>query len=420
MGGSGVSRPRSAAEEGLEFALGSSRRTTAHRAEEELGTLWQAAGAEAEARGGPGVVRVRELNLIVRASSRDVSDRVGEVAGHIAGCHPARVIVILEESPGRGGGKELEAWITAACFRSREGDRQICWEQVNILAGGADPVQVQAATASLLIPDIPVMLWWPGELRTDRPLFQGLIELSQRLIFDSSDCRDLRGDWHGVREALRAKGRTWSVEDISWRRLGPWRELVAEPFDDPVRLPFLSQIEEIRIAYEAGSTIEPGVGSAGSPVARALLLAGWLGSRLGWLPEGRGWTKSGDDLVGYFRPVEGGRSVRLRLVPAYDSPCTFGGVVEFEMLAADELGGNRRSLLVSRHEQACVCASWYWSAGQQELVRTLEMPVPEEDRLLCEALEPGPPDPLYEEAFSVATGLAVLPGGRLLEGGGEG
>ena len=80
------------------------------------------------------------------------------------------------------------------------------------------------------------------------------------------------------REALRPRERRWPrsayVVDLAWLRSTPWRERVAATFDPPRLRPDLR-------AISAASR------SATTPTRRppALLLVGWLASRLGWEPE---------------------------------------------------------------------------------------------------------------------------------------
>ena len=52
----------------------------------------------------------------------------------------------------------------------------------------------------------------------------------------------------------------------------PWRERLAASFDLPERQPALAHVDELDIRHRDGSS------------ASALLLAGWLASRLGWKP----------------------------------------------------------------------------------------------------------------------------------------
>jgi Glucose-6-phosphate dehydrogenase subunit len=60
------------------------------------------------------------------------------------------------------------------------------------------------------------------------------------------------------------------VVDLAWLRTTPWRERLAASFDPPERLAVLDRLGALSVRHRPGST------------ASALLLAGWLASRLQW------------------------------------------------------------------------------------------------------------------------------------------
>ena len=68
-----------------------------------------------------------------------------------------------------------------------------------------------------------------------------------------------------------------AVTDMNWGRLTPWREMVAGFFDPPNIRPYLDRIGHVNIEYAMPE-------SHHGPINRsqALLVAGWLASRLGW------------------------------------------------------------------------------------------------------------------------------------------
>ena len=65
------------------------------------------------------------------------------------------------------------------------------------------------------------------------------------------------------------------VVDLAWLRTTPWRERFAASFDPPDRLAKLRTLNGVTIRHMAGSGVS------------ALLLAGWLISRLRWDPSPR-------------------------------------------------------------------------------------------------------------------------------------
>jgi hypothetical protein len=74
------------------------------------------------------------------------------------------------------------------------------------------------------------------------------------------------------------------VVDLAWLRSTPWRERVAAAFDPPARRADLGTISAIHIRHHPDS------------VVAALLLLGWLATRLGWEPARL--MKRGEGLYG--------------------------------------------------------------------------------------------------------------------------
>jgi hypothetical protein len=60
------------------------------------------------------------------------------------------------------------------------------------------------------------------------------------------------------------------VVDLAWLRTTPWRERLAASFDLPEQLAMLFELDSLAIRHQPNSG------------ASAVLLAGWLASRLGW------------------------------------------------------------------------------------------------------------------------------------------
>ena len=93
------------------------------------------------------------------------------------------------------------------------------------------------------------------------------------------------------------------VVDLAWLRSTPWRERIAATFDPPALRPELRAIESLTVRHHPDSTVA------------AMLLIGWLASRLGW--ETSPLSRREDAFVGAAQPNDGGRGeVALRLESA--------------------------------------------------------------------------------------------------------
>src|SRR2546421_9217527 len=78
------------------------------------------------------------------------------------------------------------------------------------------------------------------------------------------------------------------VVDLAWLRTTPWRERLAASFDPLPRRAMLAHLDGIAIRHRPTSR------------AAALLLAGWMSSRLRWEPEGFE-SRDGKGLIGTAR-----------------------------------------------------------------------------------------------------------------------
>ena len=66
------------------------------------------------------------------------------------------------------------------------GGKQVCSEEINIVAGGDRIHRVPPVVNALLIPDMPVAFWWVGDLPNEHEEYvELLLEPADRLIVDS-------------------------------------------------------------------------------------------------------------------------------------------------------------------------------------------------------------------------------------------
>jgi glucose-6-phosphate dehydrogenase assembly protein OpcA len=201
----------------------------------------------------------------------------------LASTHLSRVaIVVLDSSESVSS---LSAWVTLRCFSMISDLMRHCFEQTTLLARGSAVRAAGNLLQPMLKPDLPVYLWWLGDPPDlDDPTFQNLVNLSNRIIFDSTSFFNPEQHIRSLTELFKAAPDA-AISDLNWGRLTGWRELVIQFFDVPEYRPFLSGIHTIEIEHVAAPLSEPGRTEDGdvspNPI-RALLLAAWLKERLGW------------------------------------------------------------------------------------------------------------------------------------------
>jgi glucose-6-phosphate dehydrogenase assembly protein OpcA len=199
--------------------------------------------------GGPttGVV----LNLIIMTDESRQHDAV-RAASQAGREHPCRVLGVI--SRGSGGPSRLDAEI-------RSGDGA-AGQTVLLRLYGPMSLHPDSVVMPLLVPDTPVVTWWPGE-GPDVPSGEPLGALAQRRVTDAAAASHPADELTTLAMAYRP-GDT----DLSWTRATPWRSLLA------------STIDQTDSAVHGGTV----VAEESNPTAD--LIAAWLSSRL-QVPFGR-------------------------------------------------------------------------------------------------------------------------------------
>ena len=239
-------------------------------------------------------LRSSVLNMIVVTDEESAQEITASVS-KLAGRHPARAVVFIADPEGESN---VEVGLSAFCH-ARGGGAQVCAEQITIHAEGPPATHLESLAGPLLIPDLPVFLWYPGAFSPRSPEFAAMAELADRVIVDSAASENHEAC---LRElgALVENPATPAVGDLQWVGLSPWRSLLADTFGAPERAGDLEKIESAEILYAPGGE------------NRALLLVGWLASTLGWKPESR---NGGGQNIEFSGP-----SGRISVVLSPDSP----------------------------------------------------------------------------------------------------
>ncbi len=206
--------------------------------------------------------------------------------------HPSRVLVLMEQRDAEDSG--LDAVIHTSA--------EIPGEVITLRAKGELEAHADSVVLPLLLPDSPVVVWWPHESPRD-PASDQIGLLATRRVTDASGAIDpLRA--MRIRAEHHAPGDT----DLTWTRLTPWRALLAAGVDQ-----YPAEVTMVTV-------------SAAERNAPAELMAAWLEARLGveverktsegpGLTEVRLSTKEGDIVVAR----EPGASVATYSVPEQPS-----------------------------------------------------------------------------------------------------
>lgn len=314
------------------------------------------------------------------------------IADAIANQNPCRIISLF---PISGEDEGVTAQVSAYCPISKAGQSAlICCEYIMLKGTEAALERVSSLVSSLLISDLPRVLWWKATPNLDQALFQNLSKLCNQVIFDSSHfMTDPEGNLSNLSKLIEEG---LPVADLNWRRLAAWQELSAEAFDAPERRASIREVDRVVIDYEKGNPTQ------------ALMFLGWLGSRLGWEPVSR--QKEGDiyDLQRIFLTAADGREIEAELaaIPTADSGEVGGDLVSLK-LNSTNLNANCCTVLCS---ETTGCMRMEAGGGAQSCQINQVTPLNDQkaETLLSEQLQRLGQDVLYEESMAVTTKILGL------------
>jgi glucose-6-phosphate dehydrogenase assembly protein OpcA len=194
--------------------------------------------------GGPATGKV--LTLIVVTDEAAQYDAI-RASTEAAREHPCRILGVIA----RGGKGESRFDAEVRVGETGPGET-VLLRMYGQLAEHADSVVLP-----LLVPDTPVVTWWPGNAPA-KPGDEPLGALAQRRVTDAAGGTD-------PLETLRrlARGYRPGDTDFAWARITPWRSLLAAALDQPH-----DDVTSVKIEGEGENP-------------SAALLGGWLSQRLG-------------------------------------------------------------------------------------------------------------------------------------------
>lgn len=347
--------------------------------ERELSALWkQATGSEQGE--SKTVTRVNALNLVA-CVQQDNAETITGVFSELISYMPHRALLVARKQ----GDEHLDAWVQAHCRLPAPGRPQVCCEQITIEAVGAAESRVPGTVLPLLVPDVPVVLWWPRGEPFDDPLFAKMRPMADRVVVDSTTFARPVG---GLRRLAALAEEGVFVSDLAWSRLTPWRELLAQFFDAPVMVPYLDDVQGVELTHEPG-------GEGSTEHNQALLLIGWLATRLGWqVPE----AASGDQFT--LRRGDG-KDVAVRMAQAAAIADALDRLAQCSIVTA----GARFSVARDSAPDSAVARAEV--PGHPTLQRVVRLEQQTEARLLAEELRMLGRDGVFERALRLTVQLEV-------------
>ncbi|MEU9914198.1 glucose-6-phosphate dehydrogenase assembly protein OpcA [Streptomyces sp. NPDC051001] len=200
--------------------------------------------------GTPAVGMVLTMVIVTDEENAYDSIKAAEEASHE---HPSRTLVVIKRharTPRDRTSSRLDAEV-------RVGADAGTGETVILRTYGEVSDHADSVVLPLLLPDAPVVVWWPVEA-PDNPAKDPLGALAQRRITDLYAVEN-------PLDVLKARVRSYAPgdTDLAWTRLTPWRSMLAAALD------------------QARAKITSAAVEAEEDNPAAELLARWLEARLG-------------------------------------------------------------------------------------------------------------------------------------------
>jgi glucose-6-phosphate dehydrogenase assembly protein OpcA len=334
------------------------------------------------------------MNLIVFAEDESRADDIANMVGEVTIEHPSRIFLITANR--RSASPLLDSWISARCSLPVPGGKQVCCEEINLTANGTEANKVPSIVTSLLVSDVPTVLLWKTNVDVKDRVFQSLIEISDRVLIDSSEEQNPESALVAWRQVMKAQNSHAAFCDLAWTHLTRWRTLLAQAFQPLEMRAAFPAIDAVDVTYSS-TRVPPHSG-----LSQSLLLIGWLTHVLHW------------SCVHALRRVEIGtyvsklryeqQAINIRIGPVAPNPAWAGGI-ESIMIHA----GSRMLLHVhstDRRDAIRVVTQTPDHLSEEETISSHDE---HESELVSRELEVLHRDRMYEESVGTLVTLMTEP-----------
>jgi glucose-6-phosphate dehydrogenase assembly protein OpcA len=386
--------------------------------EQELARIWARQDLSTEIDGQPArhiAARTSVMNLVVIARRPEIAERGAATIQALTGRHPSRTIVVQSADP--DGPSWIDGRVEAHCILPREDAPETCAETIHLTVGGEAGRHLSAIVTPLIIHDLPVTVWWPGEPPFGSRAAFDLLSGADRLVVDASswngDGLERLREMAGLLDATRL-----AISDFALIRQSRWREAIASIFDDPEFLPYLRSLRRIAVTYATHDD----TGAPGSTnIVKPIYHVAWLASRLhltvvkplAAVAERAASSARSRPAAGARPTVSRGMAATLTdgraelsvVIRPVASPMPAGTTLRVELLA-ERRGSELRADVTAEKETVHVRV---WQDGVEALERRFHAARRGDVDLLAEAIEAGRRDDIAVGSLRAAAELAGGP-----------
>jgi glucose-6-phosphate dehydrogenase assembly protein OpcA len=228
----------------------------------ELADLWVSLGKEGQQQTGAGVLRACTMTLVTFAEQNEDLAALSETMAALMPEHPARTILVRLSGE---GSRALTHRVYAQCWMPFGQRRQICCEQIEIVASDPAVGDLPPVLTALAAPDLPLILWCRSERLPLLPEFAGVAGIAWKTIVNTVGSAD------PAQALVRLQGgleRGPLLADLAWTRLTRWREMLAQVFENREYLARLARVSSAIVTF------------SGAEQTTGWYLASWIAAAL--------------------------------------------------------------------------------------------------------------------------------------------
>lgn len=334
------------------------------------------------------LMRACTLTLVVLCDKNEDPADLEPLVAQIVTSHPARVLLIADHDP------DAEPWLeTRISTYSAIGGSvpRLVGEEVAFYPRGAQYESLPSAILGLRVSGLPFVLYWRGQPDSEDTLFRALVGECDQILYDSQHFTARAERINNTIARLRLDYPDVSFGDVNWQRIRPWREMVAQFFDDPANLSYLNTIKRVVIEFS--------VGFNGNQSAAVLMMA-WLASSLGWRVRHGSYQRDGLSRTAHFECADYSTQelcdIEVTINVRNQDDCMPGELTGVRIETRDDLpeavfqamravGGfaDVRELTLNRYSERCLVLN----VPHESTVITAELDAPRRDRNYHRALE---------------------------------
>src|SRR6267143_751240 len=298
--------------------------------EQELAALWQGSTGAPSSDDETAVLRARAANLLVFVTNEQALNEVEGMLEELTAVHPSRVLTMCCDRV--AADRDIDMYVAAFGQKDkRAGPQRLCCEHVTLKAQGSFVAELPSAALPLVVSDLPTFLWWRTVVDSSQKVFSNLLHASDRLIVDSAEFAQPVAELLAINGIFQQHHETpVGISDLNWARLTSWRGLLADFYDVAEYRTALEEIDDVCISYVAPQADTKAI------APQALLMAGWLASRLQWKMLNKPAT--GDDVRTIFEvSSQRGQTITVELHRTEEAAIHPGRLAHVELQSSTDV-----------------------------------------------------------------------------------